>query len=60
MGEEGDSESEVSAVLCLQQSRTCNMLFVLRKDLGFMKVDGNRECSLQQDWTLLQQVGSGC
>ena len=47
------SENDVSAVLCLQQSRTCNMLFVLRKDLGFMKLDGNHERSLQRDWASL-------
>ena len=32
---EGDFVNEVSTVLCLQQSKTCSMLFVLRNKLGF-------------------------
>ena len=32
---EGDFVNEVSAVLHLQQSKTCSMLFLLRNKLGF-------------------------
>ena len=47
-------KDKVNAVLCLQQSRTCDMLILLRMKVRVLcYVGGKHECSLQRGWNPL-------